>query len=299
MRQSYGEEDLHVGKFRCGTVRVLGIHSLPALYPRLGITLGWSLREIPASEGPYGSPGLRDYQIMTFDGELSLGGGNTVVGPVRPTPSNEQLHSSPYHSEQQITLACDLDLHRLERIESERAGEAAHFSIRLWLTAVHSGEAVAARLDALRFQIPRETWLDFLSSVGFGEYDVIEIKRFTDELEHFTDVRDQLHAARAKINLGEYNAAIAAVRTALERAIQQSKDSEQELKEVLTARTDKARGEAYTGIISRAKALCNLAVHKPETTVSYSREEALFVLRTVEAAVALLGNLLAGEAARG
>jgi Arc/MetJ-type ribon-helix-helix transcriptional regulator len=299
MQRSYGEEEFQIGNFRCGTIRVLGIHSLPALYPRLGITLGWSLREIPASEGHYGSAGLRDYRITSCDGELRLGRGNAVVGPVQPTPSNVQLRSSQYHSEQHVTLACDLDLHRLERIERERVGGPAPFSLLLWSTAVRSGEVVDARIDALRFEIPREEWLDFLSSVGYGEYDVVEIKRFTDELEHFAEVRDQLHAARAKVNRGDYNAAMAALRTALERAIQQSKDNEQELKEVLSARTDKTRGEAYTGIISRAKTLCNLAVHKPEATISYSREEVLFALRTVEAVVALLGDLLGGEGARG
>jgi hypothetical protein len=298
MRQSYGEADLKVGTFRCGTVRVLGIYSLPALYPRLGITLGWSLREIPASEGPYGSAGLRDYQITSCDGELRIAGGSTVVGPVRPVPSNVQLRSSQYHSEQQITLACNLDLHRLERVESERVGEAAQFSLLLWLTAMRSGESVDTHLDVLRFQIPREAWLEFLTSVRFGEYDVIEIKRFTDELEHFTEVRDQLYAARVKVSRGEYSAAMTSLRIALERAIQQSKGNEKELREVLSARTDKDRGEAYTGIISRAKTLCNLVVHKGEIDTACSREEALFVLRTTEAAVALLGDLLAPKAVR-
>jgi hypothetical protein len=64
------------------------------------------------------------------------------------------------------------------------------------------------------------------------------------------------------------------------------------LKAALVAASDEARGTAYNTIIKNVKDLCSRAVHKPEASSNYQRPEALFILRTAESSIALLGNLL-------
>jgi hypothetical protein len=181
----------------------------------------------------------------------------------------------------------------LEQIEERRNGQRPQFSINLWPTFDRDGQRLQAQWIRLDFQIPRDDWLEFLGAVGFGDYDVLEFKRLTASVEAFQDVRDQLAVARTRIDLGEYNAAMGAVRTALERAIQQSRDSELPLKDLLSARTDDVRGTAYAAIIKQIKDICSRAVHKPDASVSFARAEALYVARAAEASIALLGALIA------
>lgn len=295
MQKSYGEERLEVDGFSSGTVRVLGIYSDSALYPRLVIRLGWSLREIPPSDGPFRTEGLRDYQIVNVTGELRLGyggGSAPLVGRLWPTQGTIEIRSSQYHSEDQIQLACDLDLNRLEKIEEHRNGQPARFSLILWPVITRTGQRVRTQMHSLAFEIPRDEWLEFLSKVRYGEYELLEIKRLTHELDVFADVKEQLQVARERINRGEYNSAVSAVRTALERAIQQARPGNPPLKELLSAKTDATRGAAYAGIVTQVKELGNRAVHKPDASVNFSRAEALFILRTAESAIALLGQLL-------
>lgn len=144
----------------------------------------------------------------------------------------------------------------------------------------------------LHFELPRDTWTEFLSAVQFGEYDVIEVRRPVEDLETFAEIRTQLDLARTRIARGEYNAAVSATRTALERVIQEVRDGGPSLKELFAARTDIERGEIYGGIITHLKSVCNRAVHKPEASLEFSRAEAVFVVRTAESGIALLGQLL-------
>jgi hypothetical protein len=188
-------------------------------------------------------------------------------------------------------LACDLDLARVEQYERVRKGEAADLSLILWPAVVHNGEQLTARIRLLPFRIPRDTWIEFLSSIKFGQYDVLEIRRPTADLEVFAEIREQLQNARRRAERGDYNGCVAASRTALERVIQEVRGSAPSLKEVLVARTDATRGEAYNSIVSKAKDLCSRAVHKMEDSFSYPRDEALFILRVIESSIVLLGQL--------
>lgn len=294
MQQSYGEQSLQVEDFRSGTIRVLGIHAEAALFPRLGIRLGWTLREIPPTQGPsqFQTAGLSDYQVVSVAGELRLGEGGAFIGLLWPTQGNIEIRSSPYHSENQLTLACDLDLARLEYIEEHRKGQPAKFSVILWPTVIRSGQRIRSQIDPLAFQIPRDTWVEFLADVRFGEYEVLELRRPTRDLEGFAEVREQLQLARVRIQRGEYNSAVAAVRTALERVIQDARGGGPPLKDLLATTTDSARGEIYAGIVTKLKELCNRAVHKPEATVNYTRSEASFILRAAESIIVLIGQLL-------
>jgi hypothetical protein len=293
MQQSYGEQSVQIEDFRSGTVRVLGIHAEAAIYPRLGIQLGWTLREIPPTAGPsqFQTAGLKDYQLVSVAGELRVGEGG-VVGLLWPAHGNIEIRSSPYHNEDHLTLACDLDLARLERIEEQRKGQQAKFSAVLWSTVIRSGQRVRSRMEPLEFQIPRDNWVEFLAGVRFGEYDVLELRRPTGDLDGFAEVREQLELARVRIQRGDYNAAVGAARTALERVIQDARGGGPPLKELLAAATDESRGENYAAIITKLKELCNRAVHTPDATVSYSRSESLFIVRGVESVVVLLGLLL-------
>lgn len=293
MQLSYGEQSLEIEDFKSGTVRVLGIYPDPALFPRLGIRLGWTLREIPPTgPGQFQSTGLSDYQVVDVAGELRLREGGVLVGLLWPTQGNLEFRSSPYHSENQVTVACDLDLARLERVEEHRQGQSISFSMGLWPTVVRGGQRLRSRIDPLLFQLPRDTWLEFLTSVRFGEYEVLELRRPTHDLEAFAEVREQLEGARRRVQRGEYTAAVAAVRAAIERVAQDVRGNGPALKDLLAVPTDDVRGEAYAGILNRLKELCNRAIHKPEATVSYSRPEAIFIIRTAESIIALIGQLL-------
>jgi hypothetical protein len=293
--QSFGEQRVSVDDFTSGMVRVLGIYADSALYPRLAVRLGWVLRDVPPTDaGSYQRAGLTDYQMVSLGGELRVGEGlmGPIIGQLWPSQRIVDVRSSPGHGEDQVIMACDLDLVRLERIEELRKGQPAKFSINLWPTIIRAGVRARAFIEPLNFQLPRDIWLEFLAAVNYGEYDIVEVRRPIRELDTWAEVLQQMQLARARITNGEYNAGVAAVRVALEHVIKDVRADGPPLKEMLAIPTDPDRGEAYAAIITNVKNICSRTIHKPDATINYTRAEALFVVRTAESCIALLGALV-------
>jgi hypothetical protein len=296
VQRSYGESGLQVETYTCGSVRVLGIQSEPALRPRLLILVGITLREIPPTEsGQFRSAGLSDYQLVDLVGELRFGhgGGGPIIGRLWPKEANLELTSSAYHAESQVFLALDIDNQTLERVEERRSGSVPQFSLTLWPVILKSGKRVRGTVPTLNFELTRELWSEYLASVDYGELEFLEFKRWDIGREGFSGVIDQLRLARHRVERGEYNAAAAAVRTAVEQAIQQTRTAEEDIRAVLSAMTDDERGMRYARMITDLKEVCSRAVHKPEAAVNYSRHEAIFIVRTAESLIALLGGVAA------
>jgi hypothetical protein len=293
--QSFGEQRVSVDDFSSGTVRVLGIYADSALYPRLALRLGWVLRDVlPTDEGSYQRAGLADYRMVSLAGELRVGEGGMgpIVGQLWPAQRIVDVRSSPGHGEDQMIMACDLDLVRLERIEELRKGQPAEFSINLWPTIIRAGARTRAFIEPLNFRLPRDIWLEFLAAVNYGEYDIVEVRRPIRELDTWAEVLQQMQLARAKITNGEYNAGVAAVRVALEDVIKAFRGDGPPLKEMLAVSTDVKRGAAYASIITDIKDICSRTIHKPDAAINYTRAEALFVVRTAESCIALLAALV-------
>jgi hypothetical protein len=297
--QSFGEQHLDVEDYsRCGTVRVLGIYSDSALYPRLGIRLGVTVREIlPSGDMPaLRQGGLTKYEVTIREGELRLDNGGPLVGLLRPTQADTEFRSSQYHSESHTALAVDLDLARIEAIEKYRAGRPASLSLIVWPTAVtREGKRLRIAMGPLLFEIPHDKWAQFLSDVKYGDYEIIEMKRPTIDGPAFAEVRAQLDLARQRIINGQYNSALAALRTGWDRFYEETRaDGRPPIEQMLVAATDEVRGAAYVTIMKQAKEICHKAVHKPEASIPITRAEAVFVLRTAENCMALVGELVGG-----
>lgn len=296
--QSFGEQQVEVEDYsRCGTVRVLGIYSDSALYPRLGIRLGVTIRDIPPSGDNMPAlrqGGLASYEVAIREGELRLDHGGPLVGLLAPTQRDTEFRSSQYHSESHTALAVDLDLARIEAIEKHRAGRPATLSLILWPTAVtREGKRLRASMGPLAFEIPHDKWMQFLSDVKYGEYEIIEMKRPAIDGEAFAEVRAQLELARQRILNGQYNPALAALRTGWDRFYVETRaDGRPSIEQMLVAATDDVRGAAYVTIMKKAKEVCHRVVHTPEASVPITRAEALFVLRTAENCIALVGDLI-------
>lgn len=297
--QSFGEQHLDVEDYsRCGTVRVLGIYSDSALYPRLGIRFGVTVRDIlPSDNSPaLRKGGLASYEVTIREGELRLDNGGLLVGLLSPTQRDTEFRSSQYHSESNMALAVDLDLARIEAIEKNRAGRPASFLLNLWPTAVtREGKRLRTAMGPLPFEIPHDKWMQFLSDVKYGDYEIIEMKRPAIDGQAFAEVRAQLNLARQRIINGQYNSALAALRTGWDRFYEETRaDGRPSVEQMLVAATDEDRGAAYVAIMKQAKAVCHKAVHKPEASIPITRAEALFVLRTAENCMALVGELAGG-----
>ncbi|HEV3052000.1 MAG TPA: hypothetical protein VGX50_16950, partial [Longimicrobium sp.] len=244
--QSFGEQHIQVEEFhRAGTVRVLGIYSDSALYPRIGIRLGVTVRDIPASGDGLSAlrhGALNNYEVTIPDGELRIENGGPLIGPLWRTQQDTEIRSYLHPSESQVTLACDLDFGRIEAIERHRAGRPARLSLTLWPTVMREGKRLRANIGPLAFEIPQDKWVQFLGDVKYGEYTIIEVKRLPIDGESFADVRAQLDLARQRVMSGHYNSALAALRTGLDRFYEETRAGGRPgMEQLFAAVTDEVR----------------------------------------------------------
>jgi hypothetical protein len=290
--RSYGETQLSIAQFSAGTVRVLGVYSAPAVFPRILLSIGWLLRDIPPHDGQYAHAGLTNYALVDFRGELALEGNGLVLGSIQWADRRHPIPSNAFSYETTVAVTCDLDERRLERYEEHRNGGRAQFVLVLWPVIERETKRLECGEIRLSFPVPRDDWVDILGNLRHDQYDVLEIRRPIGSEVTFRGISSELTTARTRIDKGEYNAALGSCRTALEQTIQgvRSANEDKELKELFVSRTDPKRGEWYTTIISRAKDLASRAIHHPNESLQYSRSEAMFVLRTVESSIALLGQ---------
>jgi hypothetical protein len=89
---------------------------------------------------------------------------------------------------------------------------------------------------------------------------------------------------------GAFDEAIALCRRVIEALIQElgTTPGDEPLRELLESRSDERRTKEYLGVISRIKQLAAFAHHEMGTPLTYSRPEALFVVRVTEAILSLV-----------
>ncbi len=291
---SVGEADVAVNSRIVGKVRVLRLSADPAIYPRLILESGFTLYDDPEAQFAAGVPATA-YEVTEVTGELRLGEHSSCVAPVYWNAADRNLRpNSPRPYEAQIRLVADLDPWRLARIEAARGPNAPVFWLALWLGFVAAnGQHFRDRVIAFRLDVPREHWLQFLAAVHHDEFEVIEVRYDKTKAERFRKALDEVAKARARIVAGDYNEAVAACRRALEAVSVESEIGKKadDWKAALTPRTDERRAAEYAGVLSGLKELAAMTVHPSGQPVVYSRSEALFVVRTTENLLALLGDL--------
>jgi hypothetical protein len=197
-------------------------------------------------------------------------------------------------------LVCDLDPWRLERIERRRNGGVPTFWLEMWPSIVCKGEQLHVQVQPIRMDVPREQWLAFLGRVRHGQFEILEVPVPTEQLEAFKRAFEHTTTARQRVDLGDYDEAVARCRKALDVVYQtfpkrDGKEGEEDgLRVALAAATDERRAKEYAGIVARLKQLGAFAHHDlGEVGVEYSRAEAQFVVRMTEHVLALVGRLTA------
>jgi len=286
---SFGESDILVSSFTVGKVRVQNIFHDPAIYPRLGLYIGWTLLERPDSLAAPDVP-LTDYELRELIGELSLKEREDVIGPVLWTGQRTGIRSTHDGWERQLKMTCDLDPWRIEKIERIRDGKEPKLWLNLWPTLVARGVGLDTRmLSPIPISVPRDTWIDFLTKARGCFYDILEFKYAGEEAIRFRKAFEHLKSARRSVDRGEYNLAVSMCRKAIETVYHEIPNDA--LKEQLVAKTDKKRAGEYMSFIARIKQLAGCAVHDFKPASEYSRIEALFVIQSTESIIALLNGL--------
>lgn len=289
---SLGEADLTVNATRVGKVRALSIYPDPAVFPRLGITMGFTLLEPKEVSLPSGRGPLVGYEVRDAFGELRLAESGPVMGSVWWAGPRRFVRSSSYGNESQVRFVCDLDHWRLEQIEKHRSGGVPRFWLQLWPMLVKGTEILDAEVSGLALKVPRDEWLEFVSKVGGCKFDVVEVlfpEAGTDCLGRSVE---RLRDARSRLFAGEYNDAVALCRKAIEGLTlgQRKPKAGDALRQLLNGLVADKRAEHYAGIASKLKQL-SAFVHHETSDTTYSRVEAQFVVRTTEALVALVAGL--------
>jgi len=295
----FGDQDLIVDTRICGSLSVKGVVALPALYPRLGLLIGCALTEI--TDPKYGGPPLKDMELVAMTGEMRLAEHGRTVGLLHwiGQDRNHRCRSYSHPSEDQLLLACDLDPWRLERIERARDGAEPVFWLQLWPVILMQGRRVLATVHVIRVPIPRDRWLEFLNGVGYGSFDVVEI-RMSSELGMFRRASEHLRNARHQMNEGHFDDAALRCRKAIEAFFGEAQlpRNADELKIRLETYVPKRRAGAYGAIFSRLKEAASLGQHDLGYHPPLSRPEARFILRATEDLVSLLGELIAHGTSR-
>lgn len=293
---SVGEADVGVNGRLIGKVRVLRFYADAAIYPRLVLETGFTLYDDAGTQFTQGVPAT-GYEVIDVTGELRLNEHSMCVAPLYWNGGDRNLGSSstPHPYEQQIRLVADLDPWRLERLEAARGLSSPAFWLTLSLSFVagNGGYHHREKVRAFRLEVPREQWLQFLAAVHHDEFEVIEVRYDKSKVERFRKALQEAASARSRIMAGDYNEAVTACRRALEAVSGESDigNTAEDWKLTLTPRSDERRAEAYASVFSKVKVLANVTVHPGGAPVVYSRSEALFVLRTTENLLALLGDL--------
>jgi len=290
--ESLGETEIHVSSSIIGKIRALSIGSDLAIFPRLRINVGITLHE--RRDDANAPEAIRTpYEMRDALGELRLAEHADVVAAVIWAGPRRYVRSSNYGLENQLRFVCDLDFQRLEQIERRRAGASLVFWLQVWPALLAGSQCLDAEVRAFQIRIPRDDWLEFYTNVGGGQFDIIEVQYSPREAEQFKRAVGRVQDARTKIGTGDYDAAVALCRNAIEALRHELEVAENDdaIRALLIRSTDARRAAEYSGIIARLKQLTGFAHHEFGTPMTFGRAEAQFLLRSTEALLALLGRL--------
>jgi hypothetical protein len=290
---SIGEAQITSNGRRLGNVRVVSIQSDGAVYPRLHIRTDWSLLNVTKDE--FGSAAeFRDYHVRAVTGELRLSEHGHPLGGVYLVGQNRSVSSSDKGFEQGLELAVDLDLHRIEAIERARGTQPPTLYLQLWPSVDGKDGRLDVTVPALRLEVPRDSWLAFRQAVDSQPYEIIEVRFRPEDAPRYNTAVAHVRAARTKTINGDFSGALTDCRKAIEAlgiAEHVSKASNPWADAIASVKSERI-AEQYAGIIARVKQLAGYAIHElGHPDPNYSRDEIIFILRTTENILALVGSL--------
>ena len=275
--QSIGETEILIEATIVGKVRVQKISALAALHPRIGLVVGVDLNPIDGSLHS-GKARPDEYWLTELRGNLYLSENGPSIGSVHWIGAHCEIRSQPYPSESQLQLACDLDPGTLERLETARGGNDLALWIELWPRIEHPGGYLSASIRGFRLAVARVEWLRFLEGVGYGTYELMELRIPKENAELTHRSIDGIREAQHRLWLGDHGGALAEARKVIEAL--ESLAPEKKLEPLLSG-YHATRAKAYAGIASRLKEIASAAVHDYGRGEVFSREEVSFVIGTV------------------
>ena len=285
-----GEGELFMGSRRVGKIWVRALKAEAAFRPRLQLLAGCQLHDVPRTE--MHPDGVEAFGIAVLGGQLRWQSATgEVVGDLSIAAGLEHVRSSADPLEHEFTMCCDVPHQVLSRLEAERAGAAPTF----WMSLTGSW----ATKDGIKpiyqrpweFTPPLPMWLSFLAESGSEDFDFVELRRFTPTGDSLQAAIDHLQAAR-RLTSSDPPKAVGLCRQVIEaweEAMNVRKAGE--MREYLTACTDKKRGEEYSHIFSALKQLAGLRHHHFGRHSTFARHEALALVRICEALVLMFGEL--------
>ena len=285
-----GQGDLLLGIHRVGTVWVSGIVADVAFQPRIQLSAGCQVQEIPPSGES--QKGLVGFTIAALGGQLRwLSETGPVVGDLSIPKGLQNFRSAAYSSEHTFTMSCDVPHHVLSRLEAERGAAPPIF----WMD-LNGSWSINGFLEPIfqrpwRFDVPTDMWLAFLSASGYMDFDVIELRRVLKDGGSLQRAVDYLNAARALVSSNPPEA-IGTCRLLVEALDGDLKDQGYgRIADYLRACTDEKRGEQYDRIVSSIKQLASLNHHDYGRSSVFTPPEALALVRLCEALLLMVGAL--------
>ena len=294
MTQILGRQELAINSRICGTFEVLRVEALPALYPRLGLRVAVTLREL-LKESPRGiGQMMKDFDLVALGGELRLQENGPAVGLLH-LADDQRATSREMPSSDEMLMACDLDERRLEAIERARDGRPPVFWVQLWPVAVMNGRRLNGKLPAIRIEVPRDAWVEFLRAVGFRDKVILELaipefatERFQEAALQLRRAQDHLLEGRVEQSMSDCRVVWEAIQTELGDDGKNSK-----LRALLTDRVGKVRADAYMSILSQTKDLASAPGHLYGARAPSIRIEAQVLLGWTASLLALVTELAA------
>ncbi len=290
MSTGYGAGRVTIGPTIVGHVAVTDVAAVPALTPRIRFGLAWTLGHlVHAGEGNR----QEQYQLVDLGGELRLGPDDRFVGQLVRDGAAHPLRSFGYVDTQGGAVALDLGSYRLEQLEEYRAGGLLTLKMQLWPRVEIGGATTDARVQEIRFQVPRDDWLEVVRSATGEQVDVLEVRYHLMYANRYDTSLSELRRARDAVDRGDFDYAVLRARKAIglmEKSITAATGDD--LQAALTDKIDKRHADLYGGVIARAKRMGNLAAHQAEAR-EYTRAEALFVIRLATISLEIVAVLLA------
>jgi hypothetical protein len=288
---SLGEASISYSSQTIGRASVKQVYAYPAAYPCLGLTVGVALYHRSEQQPP-----LRNYEIHDLNGTLGIGDAHAIVGTVNWIGPNRYVRSADFPSDYDLTFTCDLDFALLERMENIRGGTAPRFWLSLWPTLLHAGEFLRIEFGRVDFVVPRDAWVDVLQRMRGDRYEIIEVRLDMPSAGEYQKAIAHTQTARAAIDQGRYDSAVAQCRQAVEALALgiglTSSATPEHWAGALAKRTQPRCGEEYGRIVARLKQLAGFAIHDMnQPAPDYSRREALFITRLTESCIALIADL--------
>jgi hypothetical protein len=256
-----------------GAASVTGFGPLSAIYPRLAVDLDVRLTDHPREVSPFNPAPIFDFDLRDIRGELRLKENADTIGTVIPIGQRRAMKSGPTGNRHSLRLACDLTASRLEKIEAHRAGGVLLVWLELWPVLFRGTEQLDAKANVFRLEIPQHTWTHTLERLGYGTYEIIEVRFDPSDAVRFKRALEHRREARAAIVAGQYDQAIGKGRLAIDAMFnvlaepksstaddsgghdsgegqEQGKSARACFRELIAPQTDADRADAYAKVLS-------------------------------------------------